>query len=126
MPLKWLTHLEQTAELLGLLGADLSAYHRWQHLRWDDVQRNLRRYDAEPEIGKFMAEYASGLVAQLTELMENGHFDTAAELIPDLVETLCCQAQGRYVRAGATPSQRTDKAAVPECAAIPSDFAAAA
>lgn len=126
MSLRSLDKLARMAELLSVIGADLSSYDRWRARRWEDVKRALSRYTALPAVEIFVAQISDGLHDRLMALVEAGQAAVAADGIADFIETLCCQAQARHARLSASMNERTAEVVPDQPVAASNNLAAAA
>lgn len=93
-----LAQIDLQAQFLAISGADVSLYARWRAARWADVQQSLLKSCQNSQVAQLIARDVAIIAAEISELIQSQQLNVAAEMIPDLVESLCSIAQGRYAR----------------------------
>lgn len=107
---------ETIVELLDAIGAkaktliassaDTSLYSRWHASRWNEIRMELSRLCEDDRLARAIIGHASVVFSEIDDLIGRGELNIAAEMIPDLVESVHSIAKMREEKLAA-PSAAT-------------------
>lgn len=86
------TLLDTIAHVRTMAG-DASVFEQWYDRRWSEVVGQLRQFVCDPQVGRFVNDYAAPLAESVREFVFAGLVSEATEAAVDFMEELLSQTK---------------------------------